>query len=117
MVMDKDVKGMDHDNVLNLIKGAGRPLTLTFSRNENSPSNDNTSSSSSTSTATTGSTTSTAPNISSLASAVNAAQAVKKAGSLMKGILGAGVQVVKAFDRVIDKAIDDSAKQAKVSSI
>ena len=49
--------------------------------------------------------------IASLASAASAAQAVKKAGSLLKGVLGAGVQVVKAFDRVIDKAIDDSAKQ------
>lgn len=109
MVGTTDVKGMVHEEVLNLIKSAGRPLTLTFSRGDSNAS-ENTSSS-----ATPTTTNSTTPNLPTMTSTVTAAQAVKKAGSLMKGILGAGVQVVKAFDRVIDKAIDDSAKQAKVS--
>lgn len=91
MVAETDVRGLEHDDVLGLIRGAERPVVLTFARNQ--PVAQQATSS----------------------SKAAASQAAKKAGSLMKGIITAGVKVVQAVDKIVDKAVQDSASQAKVS--
>jgi hypothetical protein len=107
LVEGRPVKGLAHEDVLAAIKGCGRPMTLVFVRADAAEAP------AAAAVAAEGGAGG-AP--AKLADTVKAAQAVKRAGSLMKGFLGAGVQVVKAFDRALDKAIDDSARQAKVST-
>jgi hypothetical protein len=124
-VGETNVKGLVHEDVLGVIKAAGRPMTLTFVRGAAPAETQGPAAAGAAASATQQQQQPTAAATASgaakqqqqpaLASTVSAAQAVKKAGSIMKGFLGAGVQVVKAFDRVIDKAIDDTSKQAKVS--
>ncbi|RZJ84788.1 MAG: hypothetical protein EOO20_20820 [Chryseobacterium sp.] len=76
-----DMTSLGYDDVLAAIRQSERPVTITFQRVQ----------------------TAAAPS-------VKVAQAAAKAGALMKGILSAGVHVIAAVDRSIDRAFDDSAK-------
>ena len=81
--------GLDHDAVLGLIRAAERPLALTFLR---AP----------------------APAADAPKAGAVAAKSLARAGTFMKGLLSTGAQVLQGVEKVIDKVVDDSAKQAKV---
>lgn len=113
-VSGKSVVGMPHQDVLGLIRAASRPMVLVF----NSPAAAVAASAPASAAAPADSTSpaKAGPLTLAVPSKAAATQAAKKAGTLVKGIFGASVQVLAAFDRAIDKALDDSAKQARVSS-
>ena len=94
-VADKAVRGAAHDDVLALVKAQARPMTLQFERpaQAEAPS------------AAAAKPMMRAPSLTSVTSA---------SAMMMKNMLGGAVQAVRAIDSTLNKAIDDSAKQAKV---
>lgn len=89
-VAGKDVSAIHYAEVLNLIKAAPRPVVLSFLRN--GPASPG------------------AHAHAPRASIASAKTAVRKAGSYVKGFLDSSVKIVQAFDKAIDRAIDDSTK-------
>ena len=101
-VNGEPIEGLAHEAVVDKIKAAGRPIRLTFAR-PSSPA--------------------AASNPAGLArlprlklpSASEAAGAVKKAGNFMKGLLGAGIQVIAGMDKIVGGALDASIGKGAVS--
>ncbi len=80
--------GLSHDEVLNLIRAAARPMAIGFSRaGERGGGGD---------------------------AGAAAAAAVKKAGSFMKGLLGAGVQAIAGVEKLVGGAVDTTTMRATV---
>jgi predicted metalloprotease with PDZ domain len=100
------VRGLTHEALLGLVKSQTRPMTLVFERKgEDLP----------VAQVDAGST----PTFSRLAGSplLRAPSFLSSGQSMMKSVLGAGAQAVRAIDSTINRAIDDSAKQAKVCTL
>ena len=101
------VRGYAHEALLGLIKSQTRPMVLTFERKDDQqqqqPQPDAASS----------------PAFSKLAGSplLRAPSFLSSGQNMMKSVLGVGAQAVRAIDSTINRAIDDSAKQAKVCRI
>lgn len=120
-VNDVDVESKGHDEVLQLIKGSPRPMTLVFLRKEGEAEGGEGGAVAAPQTTTTEG----APptiiasmpgKLFAAAKPANAAAAVTKAGNLMKGLFGASVQMIGAFDRALDRAVEDGSRQAKTAA-
>jgi hypothetical protein len=102
-VSNVSVRGFAHEALLGLVKSQTRPMTLVFERKgEDQP----------VAQVDVGST----PTFARLAGSplLRAPSFLSSGQSMMKSVLGAGAQAVRAIDSTINRAIDDSAKQAKV---
>lgn len=100
------VRGYAHEALLGLIKSQTRPMVLTFERKEDQQQQPQPDAASS-------------PAVSKLAGSplLRAPSFLSSGQNMMKSVLGVGAQAVRAIDSTINRAIDDSAKQAKVCRI
>jgi len=106
-VNGESVKGLVHDDMVEKIKAVGRPVRLTFERSGDIAEEE----------ATGG--TGAAPTmrtrfVPKLMSASEAAGAVKKAGTFMKGLLGSGINVIAGLDKMVGNALDVSIGKGAV---
>lgn len=100
LVNDVNVRGAPHDEVLAAIRASMRPMALTFERAEVP--------------AASAAEAHAAPKASGfIPSTAAASAAAKQASSMVKGFFGASVQLMGALDRVVEKTIVDSSRQAK----
>ena len=90
------VAGLSHDEVLNLIRAAARPMALVFQRGGGSSGGSSSGSSS------------------GGGAGGDAAAAMKKAGTFMKGLLGAGVQAIAGVEKLVGGAVDTTTMRATV---
>jgi hypothetical protein len=88
-VAGSPVAGVSHDDVLGLIRAASRPMPLGFSRAG-------------------------ARGGGAVGGSDAAAAAMKKAGTFMKGLLGAGVQAIAGVEKLVGSAVDTTALRATV---
>jgi len=99
--------GITHDALLGLIKAQTRPMVLLFERKtgeEQQQQQQPVDTAAST------------PSLSKIAGSplLRAPSFLSSGQNMMKSVLGVGAQAVRAIDSTINRAIDDSAKQAKV---
>ena len=101
-VNGESVKGLVHDDMVEKIKAVGRPVRLTFERSVDIAGG-------------TGAAPTTRTRfVPKLMSASEAAGAVKKAGTFMKGLLGSGINVIAGLDKMVGNALDVSIGKGAV---
>lgn len=103
-VNGESIDGLVHEAVVEKIKAAGRPIRLTFARPSSLAAASNPGA------------LARLPRL-KLPSASEAAGAVKKAGNFMKGLLGAGIQVIAGMDKIVGGALDASIGKGAVSAL
>lgn len=98
--------GVSHDALLGLIKAQTRPMVLLFERKSGEEQLQQQPVDTAAST----------PSLSKIAGSplLRAPSFLSSGQNMMKSVLGVGAQAVRAIDSTINRAIDDSAKQAKV---
>ena len=98
--------GVSHDSLLGLIKAQTRPMVLLFERKSGEEQQQQQPVDTAAST----------PSLSKIAGSplLRAPSFLSSGQNMMKSVLGVGAQAVRAIDSTINRAIDDSAKQAKV---
>ena len=100
--------GITHDALLGLIKAQTRPMVLLFERKTGEEQQQQPID-----------TAASTPSLSKIAGSplLRAPSFLSSGQNMMKSVLGVGAQAVRAIDSTINRAIDDSAKQAKVCRV